>query len=72
MAQNEFTNSLQELTIGSQQQTDQIAMISSHTMENLEVMLKLENMMEELSTEADKTDEITSLGEKEFSCLNKM
>ncbi|PAC36924.1 methyl-accepting chemotaxis protein [Caldifermentibacillus hisashii] len=64
LAQNEFTNSLQELTIGSQQQTDQIAMISSHTMENLEVMLKLENMMEELSTEADKTDEITSLGEK--------
>lgn len=63
LAQNELSNSLQELTIGSQQQTDQIAMISSHTMENLEIMLKLENMMEELSTEADKTDEITSLGE---------
>jgi len=64
LAQNELSNSLQELTIGSQQQTDQIAMISSHTMENLEIMLKLENMMEELSTEADQTDEITSLGEK--------
>lgn len=71
IAQSDMSTSLKELTISSQQQSEQTSTISNHIGENLEVMLELETLMKELSSEAEKTDEVTSLGEKRVSTFKQ-
>lgn len=63
-AQAEMSASLNEATATSQKQSEQISVISNNATENLSAMLTLEKTMETLTAEAEKTDQITSLGEE--------
>lgn len=63
-AQAEMSASLNEVTATSQKQSEQISVISNNATENLRAMLTMEKTMETLTAEAEKTDQITSLGEE--------
>lgn len=71
IAQSEMKASLNEISIGSQQQTAEINSISGNAGETYQVVLNLQQLMEELSSEANKTEEITTLGEEKVTSFNK-
>lgn len=69
--QTELNESLHAITIGSQQQSEQISSISNHAAETVDVMVELNHVMEQLTRESEKTDEITSLGEQRVSSFKQ-
>lgn len=64
VAQNEMSSSLNEISVASQQQSEQIGYISNNAGETYQVMNQLQQLLDKLSSEAEKTQEITTLGEE--------
>lgn len=71
IAQNEMRAGLNEVSMGSQQQSEKINNISSNVGETYQMVLQLQQLMEGLSNEGEKTEEITSLGEKKVTSFNQ-
>ncbi|WP_079708930.1 methyl-accepting chemotaxis protein [Paraliobacillus ryukyuensis] len=70
-SQSEMRVAINEVSSGSNQQSEQISSISHSANVSHEIMEKLRNFMKDLSTEAEKTKEITSDGEQKVSLFNK-
>lgn len=71
LVQTELNESLHAITMGSQQQSEQISSISNHAAETVDVMIDLNQVMEQLARESEKTDEITSLGEQRVTSFKQ-
>ena len=71
VAQSEIRAVINEVSAGSQQQSEQINSISENADISLEVMLQLQELMKSLSIDALQTKEVTSSGEKKVSMFNK-
>ncbi|MBT2694788.1 methyl-accepting chemotaxis protein [Bacillus sp. ISL-55] len=71
MAQSEIKQVINEVSVGSQQQSEQINSISESAEVSLEVMLQLQEMMKNLAKDALQTKEITTSGGKKVLLFNK-
>ncbi|MCZ8538996.1 methyl-accepting chemotaxis protein [Psychrobacillus sp. FSL K6-2365] len=64
IAQNDMSTSLNEVSVASHQQSEQIANISGNASETYQVMHQLQKRLDDLLSEAEKTQSITTNGEK--------
>lgn len=71
VSQSEMKIAINEVSVGSNQQSEQIVNISQNAKVSHEIMEKLSDFMNELTTEAEKTKSITSDGEQKVSMFNK-
>lgn len=71
IAQNEMSASLNEVSVASHQQSEQIASISSNASETYQVMQKLQQRMDDILTEAEETQKITTHGVEKVTSFSK-
>ncbi|WP_273128198.1 methyl-accepting chemotaxis protein [Bacillus weihaiensis] len=70
-SQDEMKAALGEIAVGSNQQSEQISTISQHAKTTHEIMTNLRSFMNELSSSAGKTLDITSNGEQKVAIFNQ-
>ena len=71
VAQNEMSASLNEVSVASHHQSEQIASISSNASETYQVMNQLQERMDGLLSEAEETQRITTHGEEKVTSFSK-